>query len=66
MQDKFSALNDPASDNYHHYRGSDYDSEELTILERYKRYNGPEGNSPASDLSDERYSTSATIKIRSL
>ena len=60
MKDKFSALNDPASDNYHHYRGSDYDDEELTILERYKRYNAPEGNSPASDLSDERYSTSAT------
>ena len=58
--DQFSALNDPASDNYHHYRGTDYDGEERSILERYKRYNGPEGNSPASDLSSENYSTSAT------
>lgn len=58
--DLFSPLNDPAGDNYHHYRGSDYDAEELSILERYKRYNGSEGNSPASDLSAENYSTSAT------
>lgn len=58
--DPFSPLNDPAGDNYHHYRGSDYDSKELDILERYKHYNGPEGNSPASDMSEENYSTSAT------
>lgn len=58
--DPFSPLNDPAGDNYHHYRGSDYDQEERSILERYKHYNGPEGNSPASDLSEENYSTSAT------
>lgn len=58
--DRFSPFNDPAGDNYHHYRGSDYDAEELGILERYKHYNGSEGNSPASDLSDENYSTSAT------
>lgn len=58
--DPFSPLNDPAGDNYHHYRGTDYDNDERSILERYKRYNGPEGNSPASDLSEENYSTSAT------
>lgn len=58
--DPFSALNDPASDNYHHYRGSDYDNVEMGILERYKRYNNTEGNSPASDISEENYSTSAT------
>lgn len=58
--DPFSALNDPAGDNYHHYRGSDYDSQELGILERYKRYNGTEGNSIPSNKNDENYSTSAS------
>ena len=43
--DKFSPLNDPASDNYHFYRGYDFDNERLSILQRYKRYNGVEANS---------------------
>ena len=38
---------DPSNDDFHYYRGSDYDQERLGILERYKRYNGYEGNSPA-------------------
>lgn len=58
--DPYSPINDPAGDNYHHYRGSDYDGAEYGILERYKRYNNPEGNSPASDNTVESYSTSAT------
>lgn len=44
-QDEFSPLNDPAGDNYHFFRGRDYDEQRLGILERYKRYNGVEGNS---------------------
>ncbi|MBQ0083043.1 MAG: cell surface protein SprA [bacterium] len=58
--DPYSPINDPASDDYHHFRGSDYDSEERGILSRYKYYNNPEGNSPASDNTSESYSTSAT------
>ncbi|MFA9370916.1 MAG: cell surface protein SprA [Labilibaculum antarcticum] len=54
------AQNDPSSDDYHYFRGADYDSEELSILERYKKYNGPEGNSPTSELSGSSYPTSAT------
>jgi cell surface protein SprA len=58
--DPFSPINDPSGDDYHHYRGTDYDNEEASILLRYKRYNGTEGNSPdASDVT-ESYSTSAT------
>jgi cell surface protein SprA len=38
-----SFLNDPSGDDFHYYRGSDYDKERLGILERYKKYNGPEG-----------------------
>ena len=51
---------DPASDNYHYYRGSDYDQQQLDILERYKRYNGTDGNSPTTEMSPESYPTSAS------
>ena len=54
-----NAFNDPSSDNYHHYRGSDYDDEDRGILDRYKLFNGLEGNSPPQEYSDESYSTSA-------
>ncbi len=48
--DGFSPLNDPAGDNFHHYRGSDYDKDEVSILNRYKYFNGLEGNStPTAD-----------------
>ncbi|MCQ2383791.1 MAG: cell surface protein SprA [Paludibacteraceae bacterium] len=60
QQDPFSPFNDPAGDNYHHYRGDDYDNQQLSIIERYKHYNGVEGNSPASDESTTTYSKSAT------
>lgn len=49
---------DPANDNYHYYRGSDYDEAEVPILQRYKRINNPQGNSPDSDNEDESYDTS--------
>ncbi|MCC7050313.1 MAG: cell surface protein SprA, partial [Bacteroidia bacterium] len=42
------ALTDASSDDYHFFKGSDYDSQKLSILERYKKYNGLEGNSPIS------------------
>ncbi|MDE5920468.1 MAG: cell surface protein SprA, partial [Paramuribaculum sp.] len=51
--DKFSPLNDPAGDNYHFYRGRDYDEQRLGILERYKRYNGVEGNSLSPEEADD-------------
>jgi len=49
---------DPANDNYHYYRGSDLDARQATILERYKRINMPQGNSPDSESSPEGYDTS--------
>lgn len=44
---------DPSNDNFHYYRGADYDDQELSILDRYKRYNGYEGNSPAIETDNE-------------
>jgi cell surface protein SprA len=37
--------NDPSTDKYHYFRGDDYDSQQLDILERYKDFNGLDGNS---------------------
>ena len=59
QDDPFSAINDPASDNYHYYRGGRWDQIEADIIERYKRYNGTQGNSPASDSGDT-FSSAAT------
>ena len=62
MADKFSPFNDPAGDNYHFYRGYDYDEERLGILERYKRYNGVEGNSLSpEDAPDPLYQSSRSV-----
>ena len=57
-----NANNDPSSDNYHYFRGGDYDSRQLSILDRYKMYNGLDGNSPTSEQSPEKYPTSSTTQ----
>ncbi len=60
--DQFSPLNDPAGDNYHFFRGYDYDEQRLSILERYKRYNGVEGNSQApEDVPEPLYQSSRAV-----
>jgi len=51
---------DPSNDNFHYFRGSDYDRQQLGILDRYKKYNGQEGNSPTSEMSSESYPTSGS------
>ena len=43
-----SILADPANDDYHYFRGADLDKKRADILERYKRINMPQGNSPDS------------------
>ncbi len=48
---------DPANDNYHYYRGTDYDEARTSILDRYKRVNMPQGNSADSDTNPESYET---------
>lgn len=60
--DQFSPYNDPAGDNYHFYRGVDYDNEQLSVLQRYKRYNGVEGNSASDeDVDDPYYQSSRSV-----
>jgi len=57
-----NALEDPSADNFQYFRGSqlDSDSRYSSILERYKNFNGPDGNSPTDDQNPENYPTSAT------
>ncbi len=43
-----SANEDPANDNYHHFRGTDFDNQSESIKNRYKKFNNPQGNSPIS------------------
>jgi cell surface protein SprA len=52
---------DPAADTYHYYRGSDYDDAGLSVLDRYRKYNGTEGNSPNSAGNGTNYDQSARI-----
>ncbi|WP_304966797.1 cell surface protein SprA [Duncaniella muris] len=60
--DQFSPFNDPAGDNYHFFRGYDYDEQRLGVLDRYKRYNGVEGNSLSpSDATDPLYQSSRAL-----
>ena len=50
-------LDDPSQDNFHYFRGSDFDQNETGILDRYRHYNNHQGNSPTSEQSDEPYPT---------
>ncbi|MEX1202145.1 MAG: cell surface protein SprA [Ferruginibacter sp.] len=52
------ALNDPSADNYIHYRNADFSSTD-GIIQRYKNFNSPQGNSPISDGGE--FSSAATL-----
>ena len=49
---------DPANDDYHYFRGRDLDDRRASILERYKRINMPQGNSPDNDQQTEGFDSS--------
>ncbi len=53
-----NALLDPSSDDYTHYRNTNFRPTD-GILKRYKNYNNPEGNSPISD--GGAFSSAATL-----
>ena len=61
---KTQMLEDISGDNYNYYLDDDYDAIQANILERYKKYNGMEGNSPTTEMSDaanaDGYPTQAT------
>jgi len=51
---------DPSADNFQYFRGSNLDSQDASILTRYKDFSLTEGNSPTVNNSTESYPTSAT------
>jgi cell surface protein SprA len=61
---KQKLLEDPSGDSYNYYLDDNYDAAQLDIVERYKYFNGTEGNSPTSEMADTMnaggYPTQAT------
>jgi len=60
QENEHSPLNDPAGDSFRHYRGAEQDRQQLSILERYKYFNGTEGNSLAPENEETHHSASRT------
>jgi cell surface protein SprA len=56
----YTALQDPAADNFQYFRGNQFDTDEASIITRYKNYNNTEGNSPTINQSTEAYPTSSS------
>ncbi len=50
---------DPASDDFQYFRGTILDQERASVLDRYKHFNNPEGNSKPSEYSGESFPTAA-------
>jgi cell surface protein SprA len=50
---KSKMISDPSNDDYTYYRDDNYDLNKASILERYKKYVGLEGNSPTTDMSNK-------------
>jgi cell surface protein SprA len=47
--DPHSPFNSPANDLFRHFRGAQQDFQQMSILDRYKFFNGTEGNSTAEE-----------------
>ena len=45
-----NAAQDPNHDNFGYYRGDDLDANDAGVVERYKRFNGTEGNSSVQQI----------------
>lgn len=46
-------ITDPSADDYQHYFDPEFDARGAQILERYKNYNGLDGNSPITTTADD-------------
>lgn len=55
------AIKDPSADDFQFYLGADLDNENKGILERYKNFNGMEGNSPLVANNNLNYSPSGSL-----
>ncbi|MBZ0243294.1 MAG: cell surface protein SprA [Bacteroidales bacterium] len=55
-----NAYQDPSADDFQYFRSTEFDLSNGSILERYRRYNGLDGNSPTVEQTNENYPVSAT------
>lgn len=51
---------DPAADDYNYFRGDELDNTRANVIERYKNFNGPEGNAQTQELTGLDFVSSAT------
>ena len=58
-RDPMSPLSDPAGDNFMHFRNTAFDAAQAPILDRYKYYNGVQGNSAEATDNNDPYSTAS-------
>lgn len=56
-----SPFTDPAGDNFKHYRNKDWDEERAPILDRYRYFNGVQGNSAEAKDAAEAYSIASRV-----
>ncbi|REJ83044.1 MAG: cell surface protein SprA [Bacteroidetes bacterium] len=56
-----AAFNDPSNDNYAYFLNPAYSTNNVGPLDRYKLYNGHQGNSPANGTIDGVQSTATTL-----
>ncbi len=61
-QDAYNRLvSDISSDNFGFYRGDSLDAAQSPVLDRYKKFNGLEGNSPTANQSGTAFQASSSI-----
>ncbi len=65
-QAAINATNDPSGDDFHYFRGPDYDSDQKTILQRYKNYNSTDGNSPTDQQTQDEYGVNYPMQSTTL
>ena len=51
---------DPGADNYQYFRGDELDAVNANVIERYKNFNGPDGNSPTQEQTGLDFVSTAT------
>ncbi|MEX0968375.1 MAG: cell surface protein SprA [Bacteroidia bacterium] len=57
-----SIQQDPSGDDYRFFRGSEQDEQRLNVIERYKYYNNPDGNSPTPEQWPDDFSNSGQLQ----
>ncbi len=53
-------MNDPSGDNYSYHSSSEFDNQQLSVLERYKDINNTQGNSPLATYQPDGYPVGRT------